>query len=75
MWRLSVKKVNLLFQYDTTLRRRYDRTNIFIMDSELWAWAQYRAKTLGKDSVSGYIFDLIKADRDKGHDGNSRDVV
>jgi len=31
---------------------------------ELWAWAQYRAKTLGKDSVSEYLFDLIKADKE-----------
>lgn len=45
--------------------RKYPRTNIFIMDEELWAWAQYKAKTLGKGSVSEYVFDLIKADKEK----------
>ena len=50
---------------DETMIRKYPRTNIFIIDEELWAWAQYRAKTLGKDSVSEYLFDLIKADREK----------
>jgi len=45
--------------------RKYTRTNLFIIDDELWAWAQYRSKTLGKDSVAEYIFDLIKADREK----------
>ena len=50
---------------DNTLRRKYDRTNIFIIDSELWAWAQYQAKLKGKESVSEYIFDLIKAEKEK----------
>ena len=50
---------------DETMIRKYPRTNIFIIDEELWAWAQYRAKTLGKASVSEYLFDLIKADREK----------
>lgn len=44
--------------------RKYSRTNIFILDEELWAWAQYRAKALGKSSVSEYIFDLIQKDRE-----------
>jgi hypothetical protein len=34
------------------------------MDKELWAWAQYRAKILGHDSVSEYLFDLIKRDKE-----------
>jgi prophage antirepressor-like protein len=43
--------------------RRYNRTNIFIIDEELWAWAQYRAKTLGYNSASEYLFDLIRLDK------------
>jgi hypothetical protein len=45
--------------------RKYERTNIFIIDKELWAWAQYRAKTLDYRSASEYIFDLIKLDKEK----------
>jgi hypothetical protein len=44
---------------------KYKRTGIFIMDDELWNWAQYRAKQLGKESVSQYLFDLIKEDKKK----------
>lgn len=43
--------------------RKHKRTNIFVIDQELWAWAQYRAKTLGYDSVSQYLFKLIKLDK------------
>lgn len=46
------------------LIRKHKRTNIFVMDKELWAWAQYRAKILGHDSVSEYLFDLIKRDKE-----------
>jgi hypothetical protein len=45
--------------------KKHTRTNIFMIDSDLWAWAQYRAKTLGYDSVSTYVFDLIKLDKEK----------
>ena len=44
---------------------KYPRTNLFIVDKDLWNWAQYRAKTLGKESVSEYVFDLIKEDKKK----------
>jgi len=44
---------------------KYSRTTVFIIDSDLWNWAQYRAKTLGYESVSEYIFDLIKIDREQ----------
>lgn len=47
------------------LIRKYPRTNVFIIDEDLWAWAQYKAKTLGKGSVSEYLFELIKLDREK----------
>jgi hypothetical protein len=42
---------------------KYPRTNVFIIDKDLWNWAQYRAKSLGHASVSEYIFELIKKDR------------
>jgi hypothetical protein len=45
---------------------KYKRTGIFIMDEELWNWAQYRAKQLGKESVSQYLFDLIREDKKRG---------
>ncbi len=46
--------------------RKQNRTNIYVVDDELWAWAQYRAKTLGYDTSSDYLFALIKLDKDKG---------
>ena len=45
--------------------KKFKQTNIFIIDSDLWAWAAYKAKILGYDSVSNYIFDLIKLDKDR----------
>ncbi len=36
-----------------------------ILDDELLSWAQYRAKSLGKESVSQYVFDLIREDKKK----------
>jgi prophage antirepressor-like protein len=50
---------------ESKMLRKYERTNIFIIDKELWAWAQYRAKTLGYQSTSEYIFDLIKLDKEE----------
>lgn len=44
---------------------KWKRTNIFVCDEELWAWASYRSKTLGYESTSEYIFDLIKLDKQK----------
>ena len=44
--------------------KKYKRTNLFMIDEELWAWALYRAKILGYDSVSEYVFDLIKLDKE-----------
>lgn len=41
------------------------RTNITVKDSELWAWAFGRAKQLNYKSVSDYLFDLIKKDKEK----------
>ena len=50
---------------DSHMIEKYKRTGIFIMDEELWNWAQYRAKQLGKTSVSQYLFDLIREDKKK----------
>jgi hypothetical protein len=41
------------------------RERTFILDKELYRWAPYRAKQLGKDSVSEYLFDLIREDKKK----------
>ena len=42
------------------------RTNITVKDSELWAWAFGRAKQLNHKSVSEYVFNLIKKDKEEG---------
>ena len=45
-------------------------SNIFILDSDLWAWAHNKAKNSDKNyvsacmRVSAYIFDLIKKDKE-----------
>jgi hypothetical protein len=48
-----------------TVIHKYKRTNIFVVDEELWAWAAYRAKTLKFDNASAYLFDLIRLDKEK----------
>ena len=48
------------------LKKYPKRTNVYLIDEELWAWAQYRAKLLGYRSVSEYLFELIKLDKQKG---------
>jgi hypothetical protein len=48
-----------------TVIHKYKRTNIFVVDEELWAWAAYRAKTLKYENASAYLFDLVKLDKDK----------
>lgn len=47
------------------MRAKYPRTNMFIINEELWSWAKYRANTLGYDSVAEYVFELIKLDKEK----------
>jgi len=39
------------------------KTNIFIMDKDLWKWAKYKSEILGYTSVSEYIFKLIALDK------------
>lgn len=42
-----------------------DRERSVILNDELWNWAQYRAKQLGKESVSQYLFDLLREEKKK----------
>jgi hypothetical protein len=44
---------------------KYKKTNLFIIDEDLWKWAKYKASLLSLESVSEYIFDLIKKDKEK----------
>ena len=46
------------------LKKYPKRTNIYLVDEDLWAWAQYRRKTLGYKTVSEYVFGLIQLDRE-----------
>ena len=50
---------------ETGMIKKYTRTNIFMLDRTLWNWAQYRSKELGYNSVSEYLFELIKQDKEK----------
>ena len=45
------------------MEKGYSRTNIYLIDEELWKWAKFRANTLGKTSVSEYLFGLIELDK------------
>jgi len=42
----------------------YPRTTLFIIEKEDWVSAKSLAEKLGYDSVSEYIFDLLRADRE-----------
>lgn len=42
----------------------YPRTTLFIVEKEDWVDAKSLAEKLGYDSVSEYIFDLLRADRE-----------
>ena len=41
------------------------RTNLTIIDSELWKWAKKRTIDLNKRNISEYIFYLIKEEKKK----------
>jgi integrase len=38
---------------------------LHLLDEDDWNWAQYRARQLRKESVSRYLFDLIREDKNK----------
>ena len=44
------------------MEKRYNRTNLYIIDEDNWKWAKYRANTLGFNSVSEYVFKVIEID-------------
>jgi len=48
-----------------SLVKKYSKTNLFIIDGNLWKWAKYRAEILGFKSVAEYIFQLIDLDKEK----------
>lgn len=48
-----------------SLIKKYNKTNIFIINEDLWKWAKYKAEVLNLDSVSEYLFRLIKLDEEK----------
>ena len=41
------------------------RTNITILDAELWKWAKKRAIDLDLVNISQYLFWLIRQDKDR----------
>jgi len=45
------------------MERKYSRTNIYLINEELWKWAKFRANKLCKTSVSEYLFELIRLDK------------
>jgi len=45
-----------------SLEKQYPKTNIYLIDRELWEWAKYKGRTQ-ELSVSEYVFELIKKDR------------
>lgn len=47
------------------LVEKYDKTNLFVIDENLWKWAKYRAEVLGYKSVAEYLFQLIKLDKER----------
>lgn len=47
------------------MQQKYTKTNLFIIDEALWKWAKYRASILGFKSVSEYVFELIRSDKEK----------
>lgn len=46
------------------LDKEYPKTNLFVMDETLWKWAKYQASIKGLKSVSEYVFDLIRKDKE-----------
>jgi len=46
------------------MEKEYSRTTLYVIDTELWTWAKYQSAILGFNSVSEYLFDLIKKDKE-----------
>jgi hypothetical protein len=47
------------------LLKEVPRTNLFILDKDLWIKAKAKAESLGYESVSEYIFNLLKIDDER----------
>ena len=45
--------------------KKYSKTNLFLIDEDLWKWAKYKAELLEFESVAQYVFELIKLDKEK----------
>jgi len=46
-----------------SLEKKYPKTNLYVIDRELWEWAKYKGRSQGL-SVSEYIFELIRKERE-----------
>jgi len=46
------------------MEKEYSRTGIFVINTGLWTWAKYQSAILGFNSVSEYLFDLIKKEKE-----------
>jgi len=46
------------------MERTYGKTNLFLIDKALWAWAKFKSAANNFTSVSEYVFDLIKKDKE-----------
>ena len=45
------------------MEKKYSRTTLYMIDSDVWKWAKFRASTLEFNSVSEYLFALIEGDK------------
>lgn len=59
---------------DDEMTRKNPETNLSIIDEDLWNWAKYRSSVLGCKSVSDYIFDLIRRDKQRAEGWNWRRI-
>ena len=46
-----------------SLDKKHPKTNLYVIDRELWEWAKYKGRSQGL-TISEYIFVLIKKDRE-----------
>ena len=44
------------------MEKVYKKTNIYLIDEDVWRMAKFKARYLNHRSVSDYIFSLIKKD-------------
>jgi len=49
------------------------RTNLTIVDEELWKWAKKKAIDLEYTGVSEYIFELIRKEKERENSREKRD--